>query len=101
MKKHKIKLFGKQYILQFDFDEKQINKIKENIEEKIKYYQLQYPNADKIDILVVFVLNLMEELYKKDKKLIEKEKNIENLKRRLNTIEKRIKEKIYYLTRET
>jgi len=101
VKKHKIKLFGKQYILQFDFDEKQINKIKENIEEKIKYYQLQYPNADKIDILVVFVLNLMEELYKKDKKLIEKEKNIENLKRRLNTIEKRIKEKIYYLTRET
>jgi len=101
VKKHKIKLFGKEYTLQFDFDEKQINKIKKDVEEKIKYYQLQYPNADKIDILVVFVLNLMEELYRKDKKLIEKDKNKEILKRRLNTIEKRIKEKIDYLTKET
>ncbi len=101
MKKHKIKLFGKEYTLQFDFDEKQINKMKKDVEEKIKYYQSQYPNADKIDILVVFVLNLMEELYRKDKKLIEKDKNKEILKRRLNTIEKRIKEKIDYLTKET
>ena len=101
MKKHKIKFFGKEYILQFDFDEKQINRIKKDIEEKIKYYQSQYPNADKIDILVVLVLDLMEELYRKDKKLIEKDKNKEILKRRLNTIEKRIKEKIVYLTKET
>jgi len=99
VKKHKIKLFGKEYTLQFDFDEKQINKIKKDIEEKIKYYQLQYPNADKIDILVVFVLNLMEELYRKNKKLTEKDKNIEILKKHFNIIEKRIKEKIDYLTK--
>ena len=100
MKKHKIKFFGKEYILQFDFDEKQINRIKKDIEEKIKYYQSQYPNADKIDILVVLVLDLMEELYRKDKKLIEKDKNIEILKKYLNTIEERIKEKIVHLTTE-
>ncbi len=100
MKKHKIKFFGKEYILQFDFDEKQINRIKKDIEEKIKYYQSQYPNADKIDILVVLVLDLMEELYRKDKKLLEKDKNIEILKKYLNTIEERIKEKIVYLTTE-
>ena len=100
MKKHKIKFFGKEYILQFDFDEKQINRIKKDIEEKIKYYQSQYPNADKIDILVVFVLNLMEELYRKDKKLIEKDKNIEILKKYLNTIEEKVKEKIVDLTTE-
>jgi len=99
VKKHKIKLFGKEYTLQFDFDEKQINKIKKDIEEKIKYYQSQYPNADKIDILVVFVLNLMEELYRKNKKLTEKDKNIEILKKHFNIIEKRIKEKIDYLTK--
>ncbi len=100
MKKHKIKFFGKEYILQFDFDEKQINRIKKDIEEKIKYYQSQYPNADKIDILVVLVLDLMEELYRKDKKLLEKDKNIEILKKYLNTIEERIKEKIVHLTTE-
>jgi len=100
VKKHKIKFFGKEYILQFDFDEKQINRIKKDIEEKIKYYQSQYPNADKIDILVVLVLDLMEELYRKDKKLLEKDKNIEILKKYLNTIEERIKEKIVYLTTE-
>lgn len=100
MKKHKIKFFGKEYILQFDFDEKQINRIKKDIEEKIKYYQSQYPNADKIDILVVLVLNLMEELYRKDKKLIEKDKNIEILKKYLNTIEEKVKEKIVDLTTE-
>jgi len=100
VKEHKIKFFGKEYILQFDFDEKQINKIKKDIEEKIKYYQAQYPNADKIDILVVLVLNLMEELHRKDKKLIEKNKNTEILKKYLNSIEKRIKEKIDYLTKE-
>jgi len=100
VKKHKIKFFGKEYILQFDFDEKQINRIKKDIEEKIKYYQSQYPNADKIDILVVLVLNLMEELYRKDKKLIEKDKNIEILKKYLNTIEEKVKEKIVDLTTE-
>jgi len=100
VKKHKIKFFGKEYILQFDFDEKQINRIKKDIEEKIKYYQSQYPNADKIDILVVLVLDLMEELYRKDKKLLEKDKNIEILKKYLNTIEERIKEKIVHLTTE-
>jgi len=100
VKKHKIKFFGKEYILQFDFDEKQINRIKKDIEEKIKYYQAQYPNADKIDILVVLVLDLMEELYRKDKKLLEKDKNIEILKKYLNTIEEKIKEKIVDLTTE-
>jgi len=100
VKKHKIKFFGKEYVLQFDFDEKQINRIKKDIEEKIKYYQIQYPNADKIDILVVLVLNLMEELYRKDKKLIERDKNIEILKKYLNTIEEKIKEKIVHLTTE-
>jgi len=99
VKKHKIKLFGKVYTLQFDFDEKQINKIKKDIEEKIKYYQFQYPNADKIDILVVFIFNLMEELYKKDKKLIEKEKNIETIRKYLEMIEKRVGKKINNLTK--
>ena len=100
MKKNKIRILGKEYLFQSDFDEKQLKESEKKIEERIKHYESQYPNADKIDLLVVFIFELLENIYIKEKQICEREKKLENLKGKLEIMEKNIKEKLNILTKE-
>lgn len=100
MKGYKTKILGKTYSLQSDFDEKEFRKIKKEVEDKIKHYENQYPTADKLDLLVIFVFELFEKIHTTEKKLQEEKKKCEKAKKRIEQIEKRLKEKVVNLTKK-
>jgi len=100
VKKNRIKILGREYLLQSDINEEQLEKTKKEIEEKIHYFEKQYPTVDKIDLLVLFIFDLLERIYIKDRQLHEMQEKLENVKIKVERIENKIKEKINNLTKE-
>ncbi|MGC9031771.1 MAG: cell division protein ZapA, partial [Minisyncoccia bacterium] len=85
---HKINVLGKNYTIDSSLSSVEINKVAKEINEKYKIFEKEYKTFDKLDILIFYLIELYEIIYKLEKKLSKGEEVKNRIKNKIAEIEK-------------
>jgi len=95
---YKINILGKTYSIQSSLSFSDINKIAKEINEKYKILENEYRTFDKVDILILYIIELYEMIYTFKKGIIEKEEYKNKIVKKVEEIEKDIETTLENLT---
>ncbi|MGC8977539.1 MAG: cell division protein ZapA [Candidatus Ratteibacteria bacterium] len=87
---YKINIFGKTYFIYSTLPSNEINKIVREINEKYRQLEQQYKTFDKVDILIVFLIELYEVIYNLKKEIAKNHQDRKVIKEKIEEIEKEI-----------
>lgn len=89
----KLEILGKKYPIQSGLSPEEILRMHREIVKRLKAISLEYPNLDKIDILVLYVIELNEKIIDMEKVLKKEAKKIEDIRTKIFHLEEKLKEK--------
>ncbi|MCX8082068.1 MAG: cell division protein ZapA [bacterium] len=95
----KLEILGKKYKIQSDIASEEIIKMHSEIVKRLKDLSSEYPTLDKIDILVLYVIELKKEIIDKEKQIQKGKNKLESISKKISLIEEKIKENIKNLDR--
>ncbi|MCM8805085.1 MAG: cell division protein ZapA [Candidatus Omnitrophica bacterium] len=87
---HKVNILGKTYSIYSSLPSEEISKIVKEINEKCRRLENEYNRFDKVDILIIYLIELYEMIYNLKKDLVKKELDRKNIKSKIEEIEKEI-----------
>lgn len=94
MKIQSIDILGKKYRIQSDFKNEEIDGIRRDINSRLKMLIMEYPNLDRIDILILYIIELQEKINLMEKKRNKENEKLAKISQKLYSIEKKIKNEI-------
>jgi len=86
----KLEILGKKYQIQSGLPPEEVLRIHREIVKRLKILSLEYPNLDKIDILVLYVIELNEKIIDMEKTLKKETKKIEDIRTKIFHLEEKI-----------
>ncbi|MCM8777708.1 MAG: cell division protein ZapA [Candidatus Omnitrophica bacterium] len=89
----KLEIFGKKYQIQSGLSSEEVIRMYREIVKRLKTLSLEYPRLDKVDILVLYVIELNEKIIEMEKVLKKEVKKIEEIRTKIFRLEGKIKEK--------
>jgi cell division protein ZapA (FtsZ GTPase activity inhibitor) len=89
----KLEILGKKYQIQSGLSPEEVLRMHREIVKRLKTISLEYPSLDKIDILVLYVIELNEKIIDMEKVLKKEVKKIEDIRTKIFHLEEKIKEK--------
>lgn len=87
---HKVNILGKTYLISSSLPSEEIGKIIKEINEKCKSLEYQYEKFDRVDILIIYLIELYEIIYNLKKELMKKEWDKKIIRNKVEEIEKEI-----------
>lgn len=90
----KFEIFGRTYRLQSGLSSDEVSQVNKEIVKRVKTLSAEYPTLDKIDILVLYVVELNEKIIELEKKLKKEKDKIENIKIKLSHLEEKIRGRV-------
>lgn len=100
MKIQSVDVLGKKYQIQSDFKSDEIEEIIRDINRRLKALAMDYPNLDKIDVLILYVIELNEKIYLMEKDEKRESERFAKISRKLSSIEEKIKNELEKLDRQ-
>ncbi|MCM8772152.1 MAG: cell division protein ZapA [Candidatus Omnitrophica bacterium] len=94
----KVNILGKTYTIQTSLSSLEIDEIVKEINEKYKFLEKEYKAFDKVDLLVFYIIDLYERIYKLKKEIEMKEKNKSKVVRKIEEVERDIERLLKNLT---
>ena len=98
MKAFTFNILGRKYPVESHLESKETEKINEIIMQNVAKLEIQYPNADKIDILVFYLIELCEKLVNLEKILQQKKETQSVLSHKIKKIQQQVNKEIEKLT---
>lgn len=91
---YKVNILGKTYSIQSILPPSEIEKIVKEINEKYRHLENIYRTFDKVDILIIYLIELYETIYNLKKELNSKEEFKNRIKNRIEKLEKELESAI-------
>ena len=98
MKAFTFNILGRKYPVESHLEPKETEKINERITQDVAKLEIQYPNADRIDILVFYLIELCEKLVNLEKVLQQKKETQDVLSHKIKKIRQQVNKEIEKLT---
>jgi len=95
----KVNILGRTYSISSSMPFNEVNKIAKEINEKYKNLENIYKSFDKVDILVIYLIELYEAIYNLKRELFKKEEFKNKIKEEVEKIEKDLEFAIESLTK--
>jgi len=89
----KLEILGKKYQIQSGLSSEEVIRMHREIVKRLKTLSLEYPSLDRIDILVLYVIELNEKIIDMEKTLKKEVKKLEEIRTKIFHLEEKIKEK--------
>jgi len=90
-----VNLLGRKYQIETSLSLEEIEKIEKKIEEDISQLEVKFPDLDRIDIFILYLIELWEKFFTMEKQSFQKKDSYEIVKKRIkkiiDLIEKEIK----------
>jgi len=86
----KVNILGRTYSISTSMPFNEINRIAKEINEKYKNLENNYKSFDKVDILVIYLIELYETIYNLKKELSKKDEFKNKIKEEIEKIEKEL-----------
>jgi cell division protein ZapA (FtsZ GTPase activity inhibitor) len=96
----KVNILGRTYSISSSIPFSEVNKIAKEINEKYKNLENIYKAFDKVDILVIYLIELYETIYNLKRELFKKEEFKNKIKEEVEKIEKDLEFAIESLTKK-
>ena len=98
MKAFTFNILGRKYPVESHLESKETEKINEIITQDVAKLEIRYPNADRIDILVFYLIELCEKLVNLEKILQQKKETQSVLSHKIKKIQQQVNKEIEKLT---
>jgi len=98
MKTFIFNILGRKYQVESLLEQKEIGKINEKITQDIIKLEIRYPNADRIDILIFYLIELWEKIVNLEKNLQQKKETQNVLNYKIKKIRQQVDKEIEKLT---
>lgn len=98
MKTFIFNVLGRKYQVESLLEQKETVKINEKISQDIINLEIRYPNADRIDILIFYLIELREKIVNLEKFLQSKDETLNILSHKIKKVEQQISLEIEKLT---
>jgi len=95
----KVNILGRTYSIASSIPFSEINKIAKEINEKYRNFENIYKTFDKVDILVIYLMELYEIIYNLKKELSKKDEFKNKIKEEIEKIERDLESTIENLTK--
>ena len=101
MKTFNLDFLGKKYkyTIESSLTQQEIDKISEEIKNSIANLEKKYPTKDKVDILILYIIELWEKFKKSEDTFFSKNSSLEMVKKRLKRIILEVEEEVKKLTK--
>ncbi|MGI6595174.1 MAG: cell division protein ZapA [Elusimicrobia bacterium] len=90
----KLEILGKRYQIQSGLSLTDVGRMHKDIERRLKFFSSEYPNLDKIDILVLYVIELNEKIIDMENKLKKETDRLSKIRIKILSLEEKVKGKI-------
>ncbi|MBN1445931.1 MAG: cell division protein ZapA [Candidatus Omnitrophica bacterium] len=87
-------IFGKKYRVQSGLNSDEISRINREIVKRLRTLALEYPSLDRMDALVLYIVELNEKITDMEKKVSREKDKLERVKKRIIALEGKIREVI-------
>jgi len=87
-------IFGKKYQIQSGLTSEEIERINRDIIRRMKTLAMEYPALDRIDTLILYIIELNEKIVGMEKKTKKEKENLERIRSKIDFLETKIKEEI-------
>lgn len=91
---HTFEILGKKYQVQSSLNPEETDKINGEIVKRLKSLTYEYPTLDKIDILILYIIELKEKISILEKTSSKEAGRLDNIRNKISLLEKKITEEI-------